>query len=90
MNVNFPGGAWGGAENWPNLLKTDQNYGFPDSPPDLVEKPTKTMDFRISRQIFGKPTKTMDCRMSLKSFEERTEPLGFWVYPESFENRPKL
>ena len=25
MNVNFPGGAWGGAENWPNLLKTDQN-----------------------------------------------------------------
>ena len=37
MNVNFPGGAWGGAENWPNLLKTDQNYGFPDSPPDLLK-----------------------------------------------------
>ena len=52
MNVNFPGGARGGAEKLQNLLKTDQNYGFPDSPPDLVGKRSKTMDFRISRQIF--------------------------------------
>ena len=38
MNVNFPGGARGGAENWPNLLKADQNYGFPDVPEIFCRK----------------------------------------------------
>ena len=54
MNVNFPGGARGGAENWPRSFenrpklwisgfparscgKTDQSYGFPDLPPNLLK-----------------------------------------------------